>query len=69
VAISLRLRYLALAVSKQCLAIDKNEPCGAMRDRWNCIDRRYTVQNNSWRIEESCALMFKADFYGTGKRI
>ena len=46
-----------------------NEPCGAMRDRWHCIGRRYTVQNNSWSIGELWALMFKADSYGTGKRI
>jgi hypothetical protein len=46
-----------------------NEPCGAMKDRWNCIDRRCSVQNNSWRIGEPCAFMFKADFYVTGKRI
>jgi hypothetical protein len=46
-----------------------SEPCGAMRDRWNFIGRRYTVQNNMWRIGEPCALRFKADFYVTGKRI
>lgn len=46
-----------------------NEPCGAMKDRWNCIGTRFTVQNNSCRIGEPCALLCKADFYGTGKRI
>jgi hypothetical protein len=46
-----------------------NELCGVMRDRWNCIGRRYTVQNNSCRIGALCALMFKADSYGTGKRM
>jgi hypothetical protein len=40
-----------------------------MRDRWNCIGRRSIVQNNPCRIGEPYALMCKADFYGTGKRI
>jgi hypothetical protein len=55
--------YMRGKVPRKC-----NEPCGAMGDRWNCIDRRYTVQNNSCRIGKACALMCKADFYGTGKR-
>ena len=45
-----------------------NEPCGAMRDRWNCIGRRYTVRNNLCMIGEPRMLMLKVDFYGTGKR-